>query len=1365
MSLPNNIYVTPSTTFVQVNPLQNPYTPVLLNAVSYPGQTVTILDTTSSIGAFTTPIVVSTQALTFADGTISTVINQPQGFITAQTLSTNKWDFLNSFPFRNQYVSAGLLNLTTSSLFTALISTKLEYVSSLNVENLTVTGNFIQSQGLTLNTNVSSLGTVEFVSSLAVWDNVFLSSDMEAFGGVRLFSSLTVSDNLFTRSSIVTNSSFFVSSSLYALGGLSTSGISFQDGLVGTTLEIQQSTFRALTIAGSTEIAGNLSTLSSVNTGSAFEFQTLLANSVRLLSSASLYAETQVDTETLLKKSLSTTGSLGVGGGLIVDLNFTASGSIQAYSAYIRDRLTVASTIQLSTLIVNTMDIHGDFANNSTIATIGLNCTTGDLGAGFVSASNTVFKTLTAFSSIQTKNALINTDTILLSGSLSTFSIATSPLFTGTNILQNLSVLSDAYYSTLTVYGKTDILQNTQVAKYVSVNQDVYILGSIGCSTFQISSATFPCTIVANDITTDSLLVGTYGITEKSIFSTVFTSSFTYGYIPSSSYPFDLSGNFNYSAQEYLSTRLLSTTLFKAEAATGFTQLYVRAGMGVGVQPANSTFESRPIGYFLNNALYVFSTLSTNVVEVADVLDSYLLGNGAALSNFQYPKNLSALVLYISSTTNMNSEGYLNTSTFLTSTLNSFTLNTRSTMVVGTFNLYGDTRTVIYGIPRNILQTNVTTNNLILNSIDFIGNTTNPQVLVNYDGVINPSCNQSLRVYSTLGATSIGRTDYILTAQTYKAQTIITENVFGTDSNPVTLSSLGFTGFGSVYISSGSISTTTGKFFIGEQELYDTRFNIVQPYQSTLQFNSTLFVNRKVSSVGINCQPNFNLDAKRLAIQGTSYAPNGATTISNQINLNPNNSTFFYAFLTENGTYSNVIYSSNLVNWINADFLYNLTNLNSATYAGYVSEGLSRTSNEYTINEYNLTEYFLGQALFASLSSTPYSLVAQPSYLGAKGINPFTLNFQQTYRTGISDGNFTLVGGTYNPSYVGTGTEPILSRSGFFASIYQFYNIITSVIFPRDGVRSNGCYGLSFVRHPPSTTWLAVGYGSNSASIYVSNDVETWTESGNGTLVEARATLGLQEVSSMNEYFVVAGANTAVGANVTNGTVAMALMPSLTWVKKENLFTGSALCLATDGNILVVGGEDSLGQTLYYVSLSNLYKAYFNTPFQPPFAPCQGSVFPVRTNAVLWNGFNWVASGDSGIRQSSDGIVWSNPTSLTMEIFNVAYASNACTAMSVGNSNQSTPLLFLDSPYPSILSLVSAPTVSFYPSSILNLNNACILDAAQNMIVAGGPFLNPSPLSGTPFASTFYVDTAYISSVLSTSKLTVGVYNVGIQSI
>ena len=100
----------------------------------------------------------------------------------------------------------------------------------------------------------------------------------------------------------------------------------------------------------------------------------------------------------------------------------------------------------------------------------------------------------------------------------------------------------------------------------------------------------------------------------------------------------------------------------------------------------------------------------------------------------------------------------------------------------------------------------------------------------------------------------------------------------------------------------------------------------------------------------------------------------------------------------------------------------------------------------------------------------------------------------------------------------------------------------------------------------------------------------------------------------------------------------------------------------------------------------------------------------------------------------------------------------------VGEFETEKLLLFQDSPNLQCQRLLPVPTISYYSNGILNLNNACIMDEAAN-IIALGAINAPSPLPTGRYESTFYASDGYISSFLSTSALTLGAYRLGIQSV
>lgn len=1375
MSIPNPTYVTPSTTFVQVNPLQSPYTPVLLNAVTIPGQVVTVFDATSSIQAISTPIVVSTLTQGFQDGSISTLINQPQGFVTLQTLSNNKWTFLNSFPFRNQYLSAGVLNLTTSSLFTALGSTVQEVISSLVVENLYVTGNFVQSTGITLNTNVSSLGTVDFVSSLSVWGAVYLSSAMSSIGPVQFASSLTVEGSVFNKSSIVTLSSVFVSTSVFANQSLSSGSISFQDGLVGTSLDIQQSSsLFAMDVSGSIQVEGSLFAFSTLAVGANVQAHSAsIAQNALFKSSVSLAQDVNVYTFVSTANKFTSQGPVSIGGLMTVGYDVTAYDTITiGDSAYIGDVLTIGSTLLASTIQVITLVTNGD-ASLSTLVQISSASVETNFGAGFLYAPETTFTTFETASDLAiVQDAILGpafpgTTGFQVDGSISSLS--------NVNLLRALASIegslsvnqtffayigspSLSYFSTTgdVLIGGSTI--TNEFGSDTRIGGDLSALGNLVCdNVLTISSITLPSSLVANNFTAGYVYVGTEGIAKDSILSTVIASTVTVGYIPTSEFAFDLSGSISTLA---LSTGLLSTTLFDTQFSP---RSYIRVvkGMGVGVEPEDALFVCQPVGYFLSSPIYVFSTLSTHVVTVANSITGTFVGDGSQLSNFNYPPNLSSFELYVSSKIMFNSASFLQTSTIETSTMNAYSLLPQSSIQIGSFFIWGNAAAIEYSQGTNCLQTDPGSNLLVLNDVKIIGEgmASGPplpsrRVAINED-TLGSDFTATLGVNNTIAAEAI-TTNAFLSIDTYTAQTLIASTIYGFGGSTIEL----YSGYGTLYLSSGSISTTRGKFFLQEGEPYDERFNTVQPFESTLQFNSTLFVNRGISSVGINTQPNFNLDVPAVLTGGITYA--GPSSLLTQVNISKSFSTHVYAFMNSNATYSNTIFSSNLVTWQNPEPLFYpiYGSVVDQTLVGSFTTGLSRQATSFYFTtpgfpEEYLTEYFFGTRTYPQ--GGVYGLLT--TYLRYTGVTqgfPLTYpssNGPTTIRTMASDGYRVVFTGTYAPGEVnsymfGSGEPP---TSDPLSPVISFTPTNAGLFSPVDG-RSNGGYSMVYggLRAP---IWMVVGCGSNS-SAYTSPDGLNWTGITTG-YDEMRAVISFELPEVSTPIFLTTGGIFS-GPVLRNGGVLQTNDLGTTWSTiTDILFTGPGLSLATNGSRVVVGGADEFGNTLYSCSIRNGSLSEWSL--------CAGELFPFRANSVLWTGSNWVAGGDTGIRESYDGITWFNPTTLNTEIFGLGYTSNAAFSASIGTS-MSNSLHFQDSPDLQCQRLLSVATISYYSNAVLNLNNACILDEAKNVVVPG-PITKPSPLSGTTFTSTFYATSGYISSILSTNRIAIGTYTLGVQSV
>lgn len=1423
MSIPNPVNVSPSTTVVEVNPLLNPYTPVQLNTVVYPGQVVTILDATSSFGAVTTPIVISTAATnTFLDGTISTLINQPQGFVTAQSYNTNQWAFLNSFPFRNQTVSAGLLNLTTSTLYSQVGSTLIEYVSSLEVQNLFVTGNFVQSQGIQLNTNVSSLGTVELLSSLEVWGNTYLSSSLDSLGPMFLYSSLTVEGN-FSTNTLGTASTMYISGSLISIGAISTPFITVNDELKGTRLEViffdeyelieledllaepnGPARRVAANIAGSVSNSQTLRVLSSLYTGGSLETNDAqIFGNASFFSSASFFQNANVVGILSTLQDVSIQGRLGVAGPLSIGSELQVTGNILVNgSMTIGDSLTIGENLITSSLIANTFESLGDYKNLSTIAQISSIYAEEDVGAGFVSSSSTfIGGFLSTFG-----NLVVGKD-ITFQGGLFVFegisTMSSVSLNQGLVGFGSFSTLTNFTGSTLSTSGKLTVdfstILNLDTAS-TFISGSLLALGNLFCDgTLTVSSITLPSSLLANTISTGQLFVGTQGITSNLKIPSALVSSATVGYILNSQYSFDISGSIlldsNYvspSGSVPVTLTLLSTALYSVGKKTNFylppLTYIITEGMGVGMEGV-STLEVNPLAYFTNET-NAYKVVSSGTIY-SGLITGSLIGNGSQISNVPYPAQLSALTLLVSAENiypfnplynwespenaqwlndgamylELNfcnaSPALLQASTLYTSSLlvDNSKLIMRSTMTIGSLVISGNN---YYEL--NTGQNSIQTSNDKLFVNDVIFDRAIPgvkRVLVNEDLLSNASgegfsLNANLGVYTTLAANTLGDS-YEFNIETFKASQVLASNIIGFNGVIQGFPSFDAPYVGGIYISSGIISTLTGKFFIGEDDEYDRRFNIVQPYRSTLQFNSTLFVNREFSSVGINTKPNFNLDvetvfSRREVIAGPS------SIISNKISLDPSFSTLYFAFGPSNATTSNMQWSANGSNWSNFSFQFG-TYSNTALF----SPGLSQNSNQATpfggsIPEQNTVQFLLGgQALLNSLTGVIRQISQDP------GANIFfelfsgfdTIPPNLFYSIATDGVNSIATGIQFSNSF--SGSRLFRYLPGEFGGFPSWTSIDGSVFpaFTFPTFYDIGGYSIIYggVSAP---VWIVVGVGANGPMYRSVNGGQTWTLVNLGN-IELRSIISLTLPENGGTVFLTGGCQLVPSGNTyvrSSGLVYTSRDFGTNWTG-VGTFNGTVYSLATDGKKVVAATEGTVAnQTLFFSLLtsSNTYNWQL----------CQGDLFASRANSVIYTGSLWVAGGDSGFRHSYDGISWFNPGTFTTEISNVSFMSNAATSINITNGEST--IFFQQSPALDVQRLISVPTISYYPSSILNLNNACILDQKNNFIVPGA--VNTiSPLADTTFHSTFYTQEAYISSVVSTNQIQIGAYRAGIQYI
>jgi predicted acyltransferase (DUF342 family) len=1336
MSSPNPINITTSTTFINVNPLQSPYTPVYLNNIVFPGQLVTVFDGTSSIGALTNPIVLSTLTQSFADGTTSTLINQPQGYITAQSLPTNQWAFLNSYPFRGEYTSAGLQIFNTSNLFTALVSSIQDFTSSIVVENLVVTGNFFQSSGLILNTNLSSLGTVDFVSSITIWGTSYFSANVSSIGQMNLNSSLNVYDSLLSKSSLVTSSFMSVGGSLFSLSSISAPLIQLRGGVYGTSLDVQTSTQTTL-VAAQIQIDRDLSTLGSAFIGGSVQANRLaVKNDIAFYSSASLHQDVSISSFICTSREALVRGGFSVGETISIGQDLFTQSSIHINgSFYTAGLMRVGSTLSVSTLQTNTFNVFSNYSAVSSVTQASTLTTNQSLGVGILTASTTTIGTSISIGSnlVVLSNLNIEGQT-LIKQSLSTLSFVS--MGANLSIEKSLSVNQTAYISTFfSTSSNVDVLYST-INTSTIVRSSMFGLGNlIVGGTLTISSIILPPNLTGNNFTTNNLSFNGTSIVNSAAINTLGTSTITIGYIPQTDFKFDMIGSV-FMKNATMSSLFLSTNDYVVGTGSN-SYFYVSKSMGVGVKPGSNDFVVAPYSYFPSSPMILFSTLSTNVVT-GDIVNAALIGDASQMTDFQYPKNISALTLLVTDRFQMNTNNsFVLASSIETSTLqNEGTLINNSSMSVGPLEIWGNANGIVRWLQRNVIQTSVDENEIVINDVVMKTNGQG-QMLINEDLKGGTPFTASLGVFSTLGVTTL-LTNYNLKIDTFRGDTVYTSSLYGYGGAPFS-EQIGFTAYGSIYVSSGSISTTAGSLILSESDIYNPNVNAIQTYQSTLAFNSTLFVDRAISSVGIGTKPNFNLDAERILVNNTTY--NILQSTLNRISFPQIPSTQTYAFSDADGLYSNLTYSSNLTQWQNVNTFFS-----NANYVSYFTPGFTAT-NALLPNERLPSEFFLGTLLTSNLG-----IIVSPFYLLNSVVfvinNALTTIAPDTFRSMATDGYRYVATGTTRPL---TG----IANSNQLFYTEDLYNFSPTSIscnyFPAWG-RSNGGYDIIY-GGMNDKTWIVVGGGLN-ATAYRSLDGINWSNVYTG-MDELHSIISFQTMETNATIYMAAGGYLTTDSNIQLGRVTYSQDSGISWIVDSGFyFSGSANDLATDGQKIVVVGEDSGGATMWYSYITQT--CYFN------WIQCQGSLFTTRGNAVQWNGSSWLAAGDDGFRESYDGITWFTPISnISKEFYNLGYTSNATSIIRVASTNT---LHFQDSPSLECQKLLSVPTISFYPSSILNINNACILDTVQNIIVPGS-VTSISPLQNTSFKSTFYALDAYVSSFVSTQQLVLGAYYLQIQSV
>ena len=1243
MAHPNSIFVSPSTTLVQVDTLQNPYTPVIINAVEYPGQVITVLNTISDLSVYLKPIVLSTATSTFfvafGRSSISTLIQQPQGYVTLQSKLPNQWNFLNSYPFRDQFLSAATQVITVSSLYSHIISTQVDQTSSLRVENLIVSGQFFQSSGLTLNTNVSSLGAVTLLSSLTVLGTGYFSSSVASLGFSQFRSTVSVGKD-FSALSTLQFSTLTISTSLSVMGTLSTGELAVQlrGGLIGRDLEVQQSSGTSAFLGGGLRVGGILEVTGEVRVGSNLDlFYTTVGTTLSTLSSVTVQQPLFVGLGTIVHSSILVSSSAQFGGNVAVRDDLHVKDTLRGgFDLLVQGSLQSLSSLSTNALFARDATIAGDV----TIYSLnGVSVPILQIG-GSVGFEHLVAKTLTLGRNLSTTSDLVSRgqlffqSTLVVQGSLSTLSsvVGVSHVSVEGGIFARGSLLTDDSCSLL---GNVDVRTTAVISSLSSilVHKDMSVLDSIFVTNLaQLSSIGLPQNATAFNFQVVDLVAGVQGTVSSVAISTLYASSFMMGNLVSTA------------VQMEMTTILESPTLYTTTLWASSVQLHFPldgrfqsiSSLGVGQLPIDSQVNIQTNAYTLSNT-YIEKILSTLTISSQTFLGRFS-GDGAGLQNVNYPERISTL--YLSTGALVVERTYISSAVF-SSGIVTDVFTTFSTLQVGTFTLYGNadspTKLQPEVLTSNTMAAYTLNSKLIsLNNMDITGDA---QDSVAKQIIINPSILPSLVKTNVLGVGGVLHIqelispNLLLEIDTYSGDILVAQTVGLTTTN-------------TVYVSSGVIGPNgNGAFFIPDgytPQILST--NIIQVVQSTLVFNSTLFVDRAKGKVGINTDPYYTLDVNSNALIYSQVIGSQSTLITDEVVLQQSTVNVWFA-ATANGLLTSV--DGDI--WQPSPYADPLSFLTPYAIA-YSGGPLTFTTSNTLIAQ---KKYVLAS------QSNVQSLVDGPlaSWRPGFPVDSFT-GFPERCLSVAYNGFFWVMTGTNDMTFIGI-TIPTLFWSSDGIAWYKAVSGGFTYDSSNPAISTIGGYCVSW----NGLFWIAAGQGENAEnSLLYSMDSKNWYNSRSDSFKS-----GANSVVWTGSRWVATGNNGQQSSFMTS-------VDGFNWTgldgygfaSSEGSYAGRGYGIAANDSVVVAVGS-------YNPAYPNAKSIQYSEDGGLTWSNAFGTLFDTAGDAgssVAWNGSYWLASGRSGVRVSKDGVTWSSSTSSPSHPFyGLMYTSNATPIAQIGASN------------------------------------------------------------------------------------------------
>lgn len=539
---------------------------VYFSSLNTPGSIITIRDSQGSIGELYPIVLSTTQDITFLDGTFSTLITQPYGFITLSPKTPEIWNFVNTFAFPDAQAAAVINTLnanviTTSSLY---VLDKAE-LSSANISSLSTESLFVRT-GLQIEQSTVGSNAV-FFGKLQVGHEIFTPSTL--FVGERILaSSLAIQGTGIFKSSVQISPSTGVAldvggstiigshllgrdgarfagnlevqgSFLSNAGMLSNTGASFFTGPM-TILGTAPGTSNSLNLSNSLRVESNAIVVGTAEVGDVATFSNDTNALGRLLVSkdglfySSITVEGSVSTQgsIVAAGNFSTGGAAGIGGSAWVRGGLSTGAGLMvgsflstASNVAVGLNLDVASSVSVG----KDLRVVGDVNIGGTINAGGITSSNLNLaGALTVALSTTLFSSLTVWGNISTASSLLVSCNARFGGSVTTGGALSTggALFVGGSVSTlgsaavagNLAVAGNASTNgALAVGGSVSTLGGASFGSPVFVNSRLVVTENV--STF--GSVFVGASTVANAMVTSSIQASSFFLQGNAKFYTV----------------------------------------------------------------------------------------------------------------------------------------------------------------------------------------------------------------------------------------------------------------------------------------------------------------------------------------------------------------------------------------------------------------------------------------------------------------------------------------------------------------------------------------------------------------------------------------------------------------------------------------------------------------------------------------------------------------------------------------------------------------------------------------------------------------------------------------------------------------------------